>query len=287
MPSGNFNGLRVLALESRRAQEIAKLIRTWGGEPMVAPSVREVPLQSNPEAEEFVHKLRDNQIDMVIFMTGGGVRGLARAVESICPREQLASLLSRTTVIARGPKPIAALREMDVPVALSVPEPNTWHDLLAMLDEKKATFPLAGRRVAVQEYGERHPQLVASLTERGASVTTVWVYEWALPEDTGPLRQAIAAILRGQIHVLLVASSVQIRHLFQVAESLGTQDRLRQALSQVIIVSVGPLTSAELRRRGLNVDIECTRPKMGFLVQEAAEKAGSLLQQRREHSPKT
>ncbi len=39
MPNGNFKGLRVLALESRRAQEIAKLITNCGGVPLVAQSV--------------------------------------------------------------------------------------------------------------------------------------------------------------------------------------------------------------------------------------------------------
>src|SRR5262245_9915464 len=42
-----FAGLRVLALESRRASEIEELIATYGGKPVVAPALREVPLDSN------------------------------------------------------------------------------------------------------------------------------------------------------------------------------------------------------------------------------------------------
>jgi len=41
------------------------------------------------------------------------------------------------------------------------------------------------------------------------------------------------------------------------------------------------LTSEELRGRGLSVDFECSHPKMGFLVQEAAEKDSQLLHQKR------
>ena len=281
MTKGNFKGLRVLALESRRAQEIAKLITNCGGEPLVAQSVLEIPLQSNQEALEFADSLRNGRVDMIIFMTGAGVRALARAVESICPREQLSSLLNKVAVVARGPKPVAALREMGVRISLSVPEPNTWRDLLAMLDEKIDAFPLQGRRVAVQEYGVSNPELSAGLEERGAGVTPVRIYGWALPEDISPLQQAITAIIRGEVHVMLVASSVQVRHLFQVAESMNVQNALHQALARVVIVSIGPLTSEEVRGRGLNVDIECTHPKMGFLVQEAAEKSAALLQQKR------
>ena len=45
--SSDFHGLRVLALESRRATEVASVIATYGGTPLVAPSLREVPLESD------------------------------------------------------------------------------------------------------------------------------------------------------------------------------------------------------------------------------------------------
>ena len=285
MTKPSFNGLFVLALESRRAREIAKLIDNLGGVPIVAPSVREVALDSNQEALEFAHNLAAGLVDMVIFTTGVGVRALVSAIESVCSREQLAGRLNDVIVVARGPKPTAALVDLGVRVSLTVPEPNTWRELLANLDENKETLPLAGRRVAVQEYGVTNPELSAGLAERGAIVTLVNVYHWALPENLAPLEQAIESILRGDVHVLLVASSVQIRHLFEVAERMKKADLLHEALSGVVITSVGPLTSEELRGRGLSVDIECTHPKMGFLVQEAAERAPELLKSKRPHSP--
>ena len=277
MPRGSFNGLCVLALESRRAREIAKLIENLGGVPIVAPSVREVALDSNQEALAFARNLFAGLVDMVIFTTGVGVKALASAIESVCSREELACRLNDVVIVARGPKPTAALRELGVTVSLTVPEPNTWRELLVILDKNKATCPVAGRRVAVQEYGVTNPELSAGLTERGAIVTLVSVYQWALPEDIAPLERAIDSIIRGDVHVLLVASSVQIRHLIEVAERTQKSQVLHKALSRVVITSIGPLTSEELRGRGLGVDIECTHPKMGFLVQEAAEKAPNLL----------
>jgi uroporphyrinogen-III synthase len=284
MPTGSFNGLSVLALESRRAREIARLIENLGGVPIVAPSVREVALESNQEALEFVRNLSAGLVDVVIFTTGVGVKALASAIESICSSEELARRLNDVVVVARGPKPIAALKELGVSVSLTVPEPNTWRELLAILDQNKENFPVAGRRVAVQEYGVSNPELSAGLKERGAIVTLVNVYQWALPEDLAPLEQAIESVIRGDVHVLLVASSVQIRHLFEVAERMKKADLLHEALSRVVITSIGPLTSEEIRGRGLSVDIECTHPKMGFLAQEAAEKAPELLKTKRLHS---
>jgi uroporphyrinogen-III synthase len=288
MTTITFGGLCVLALESRRAREIAKLIANLGGVPMVAPSVREVPLESNQEALEFVRKLAAGQVDIVIFTTGVGVKALASAVEKVCSRDELSRYLNEVVVVARGPKPTAALRELGVRVSIAVPEPNTWRDLLATLDQGKDTFPVSGRRIAIQEYGVTNPELSAGLEQRGALVTLVNVYQWALPEDLGPLENAVESIIGGDVHVLLVASSVQIRHLFEVAGRMAKKEALHQALDRVVITSVGPLTSEELRSRGLSVDIECTRPKMGFLVQEAAEKSAEILRQKRGmHSART
>jgi len=284
MTAGSFNGLTVLALESRRSREIAKLIENVSGVPIVAPSVREIALDSNPGALDFAHNLSAGLVDMVIFTTGVGVRTLVSAVQSVCSREKLARRLNDIVVVARGPKPTAALRELGVRVSLTVPEPNTWRDLLTVLDKNKDSLPLNNRRVAVQEYGVTNPELSEGLLDRGATVTLVNVYQWALPEDLVPLERAIQSIIEGKIHVLLVTSSVQIRHLFEVADRLKKVDALSRAFARVVVASIGPLTSEELRSRGLSVDIECSHPKMGFLVQEAAEKALGILASKRSHS---
>lgn len=285
MAKSTFEGLCVLALESRRAREMAKLIANFDGVPMVAPSVREIPLESNQEALEFARKLAAGQFDMVIFTTGAGVRALAAAVQNEFSAAELSRYLNLVAVVARGPKPVAVLRELGVRVSLSVPEPNTWRDLLTLLDERRGAFPLAGCRIAVQEYGVTNPELFAGLEKRGAMVTPVNVYQWALPEDLTPLQKAVESVINGDVHVLLVASSVQIRHLFTVAERMAKVQALHESLARVVIASIGPMTSEELRRRSLKVDIECTHPKIGILVQEAAEQAPRLLNRKRSLHP--
>ena len=87
-PMNSFDGLRVLALESRRAAELAKLITTYGGKPIVAPSMREVPLESNTEALAFARTLLAGEIDMVIFLTGVGTRALLSVVETAHKRDE-------------------------------------------------------------------------------------------------------------------------------------------------------------------------------------------------------
>lgn len=277
MPTASFAGLRVLSLESRRAREIAQLIINNGGQPTVAPSTREVASESNPVELQFAASLLQDQFAMVIFLTGVGTRALVQAVEPVCSREQFVAALSRTIVVARGPKPVAVLRELGVPIALTVPEPNTWREILQVLDQNADKFLLKGRRVAVQEHGVPSHELYAGLKERGAEVFPVHVYQWALPEDTGPLRQAILSVTSNQIDVAMFTSSVQIHHLLQIAQEMNLREDLVRALNRSMIASIGPLTSQTLREHGITVDLEPTHPKMGFLVKEAAEQSAALL----------
>lgn len=280
-PKKGFAGLRVLSLESRRGPEMAKLIAANGGVPTVAPSMREVPLEKNTEALAFAGKLFDGEVDMVIFLTGVGTRALARVVETIHPLDRYLAALRRIPVVARGPKPVAVLREWNVPIAVTAPEPNTWRELLRALDENAAAFPLEGRRVAVQEYGISNGNLLAGLAERGAQVTSVPIYEWALPEDTGPLRAAITAIARGEIDVILFTTATQADHLLQIAAQHKEETPLRAALPQMVVASIGPTTSERLREYGIEPDMEPSHPKMGFLVGEAAQRSAEILNRKR------
>ena len=285
METGNsskgFAGLRVLSLESRRGPEMAKLIANQGGEAVIAPSMREIPLESNTEAMEFGRKLLAGGFDMVIFLTGVGTRALARVVETIHPLDQYLAELRKIAVVARGPKPVAVLKEWNVPIALTAPEPNTWRELLRALDENAVAFPLKGRRVAVQEYGVPNTELIAGLAARGAQVTTVPVYEWALPADTRPLRSAIAAIARNEIDVILFTTATQADHLLKIAAEMNEEDALRRALSRMLVASIGPTTSERLREFGIAPDMEPTHPKMGYLVSETARRSAEILRIKR------
>ena len=265
MPGDGFGGLRVLSLESRRAKEMGQLIANNGGQPVIAPSTREVPEGPNEDELKFAADLQQDKFGAVIFLTG-------EAIESVCPREKFVAALSRTKVVARGPKPVAVLREFGVPLTLAVPEPNTWRELVQALDENSDKVPLRGQLVAVQEYGIPIPDLYKDLTERGATVFPVHVYKWEPPEDTAPLRNAISALSRGEIDVVMFTSSIQIHHLFRFAEEMKLRDKLVQGLQRAVIASIGPMTSSTLGEFGIGVDMEPSHPKMGFLVKEAAER---------------
>lgn len=244
--------------------------------------MREVPLESNAEAIAFADALERDGFDAVILLTGVGTRALVAVVERVRgSRDAFVQALRRTKVVARGPKPVAVLRELDVPLWLTAPEPNTWREVLSALDGKQQELSLAGKRVAVQEYGASNPDLLEGLETRGALVTRVPVYQWALPDDLEPLKAGVQAVLDTRIDVVLFTTATQVVHLLQVAETMGHRDALVRGLGGCVIGSIGPTTSEELRERGIQPDFEPVHPKMGFLVREAAEKSAEILRQKR------
>ena len=214
----------------------------------------------------------------------GSKRALAGVAETLGPREEYAAALRRVRVVARGPKPVAALRELGVTPNVSAPEPNTWRELLHALDAEAASQPTRGLRIAVQEYGVASEELLAGLQERDARVTRVPVYRWALPVDIAPLQAAVRALAREEIDVVLFTTSIQVSHLLQIASEMSQEVPLRTGLRRCAIASIGPTTSEELRSHGLEADLEPSHPKMGFLVKEAAERSAEILWRKRGQS---
>jgi uroporphyrinogen-III synthase len=268
----SFAGLRVLSLESRRARDMEALIVRHGGVPLVAPSVRERAAGDHGAAVRFVEQLESGDYDMVICMTGVGLSFLKEVIAARMPLERLSAALRRATILSRGPKPVAVLRSLDVPVGIVVPEPNTWREIV------EAVRPRAERRIALLEYGRPNLSMNEALASLGAQTTQVALYRWEMPEDLGPLREAVRRLASRQIDVVLFTSSIQLDHLFEAARELRLEQAVQSALAEdVAIASVGPVMTATLEARGLAPAIVPLRPRMASLVKAAAAQAACWL----------
>ncbi|MGB6192633.1 MAG: uroporphyrinogen-III synthase, partial [Terracidiphilus sp.] len=241
MSAANFDGLRVLSLESRRSVEVAKLIRTYGGEPLTAPAMREISLESNEPVFEFVEALMHGAFDLVIFTTGVGVRALVKIAAEHYDRETFLAALRSIKIAARGPKSSSALRELQIPITVVAPEPFTWRSLMSALEATLGTS-LEGMKIAVQEYGTSNPELLTALAEKSVSITRLLVYQWALPEDLQPLREAVLALAHGHVDVVLFMNAGQVAHLFLIAERMGYSEALYEGFRSTVIASIGPST---------------------------------------------
>jgi len=259
--------MRVLALESRRAVETAELIRRQGGDPFIAPAMREVPIGENSRVFRFADRLFAGEFEMMIFLTGVGARQLNRILSERYGETAFADALRKIAVVARGPKPLAFLREMGITPSVVAPEPNTWRELVRVIGGCNE------RRIALQEYGRDNAELLEALRARGAEVTTVRVYQYGLPLDPEPLREAARRLAAGEFRAVLFTSAVQIEHLAQVAREQGVEQPMLEALRRCLIGSIGPTTTEALQEFEIQPTFEPSHPKLGILVKEAAERA--------------
>lgn len=276
--TANFNGLRVLSLESRMAAPMGKLIEKFGGVPHLAPSLKEVPLEDNREAFRILERLEAGEFDLAILMTGVGLKYLIKLWEKRFSKDRILAAFEKTKVVVRGPKPTQVCKINQIPIAVTVPPPNTWQEILQILSDENL---LAGKKAALFEYGMTDSHFIKELEGHGAEVSPLKIYQWALPDDTTPLRSALQAILAGKIDLLLQTSAVQIDHLLRVTQDVGEELQLRRALARVGIFSIGPTTTAHLRERQIFPDVEVFPNKKEILVEEAAHQGHEILKKKR------
>lgn len=255
---------QICTFESRRAEEMKSLIERFGGSAVVAPSMQEVPIETNQPALQAIQQIIDGNVDWLVLLTGVGTDAMLELARSQNLETALLDAMSRVPLLIRGPKPAAVLKRLELKYRLKAPEPNTWRELLAAMDE--AEISVADQTVAVQEYGIPNKELYDGLKQRGAKVLPVPVYRWALPDNLEPLQQAIQQTVAGELDALVFTSAQQVRHVLQVADQMQQRDAWLEAASLQVIASIGPTCSETLQEVGLPVTFEACPPKMGPLV---------------------
>jgi uroporphyrinogen-III synthase len=272
-----FGGLRVLSLESRRSAEIETLIRRQGGDPFVAPSVKEKALdEQHTDAFRMLRGLEEGAFELLVLMTGVGLKFWRDVVAARFSVKRADEALKKVTLLARGPKPSAVLRSAGLAPDITIPEPNTWHEIVDAISTRSE------RRIGIQEYGRPNPEFIVALQQIGAQVDAFALYRWELPEDLGPLREAVRRLASRDVDVVLFTSSIQLEHLLHVAEEQQMREQVLDTLRRDVVVgSIGPIMTEGLAGSGLKPDLIPLSPKMGALVLEAAEQSRSLLAEKR------
>ena len=277
-PTPDFRGLSIAALESRRADDLRRMIEKYNGRPAVSPSMREVPIDPNRDAIDFAHQVMTGEISVVVLMTGVGLRYLVKSIERHVDLQRFLNSLSDIVTVCRGPKPVAAMKEFGLKPTHRVPAPNTWRELLQTVDSH---VPVANQVVGLQEYGVSNASLIAGLEARGAEVRPIQVYNWDFPEDTAALESNVRELADCKHDALLLTSAHQMVNLFRMAERLRLADQLRDGLHRTMIASIGPTTTSMLEELDVHVDMEPEHPKMGHLVTEAATRGVDIITSRR------
>jgi uroporphyrinogen-III synthase len=257
----------IAILEHRFTKEFSTLLERLGGNVYACPLLEEKPVENRAELEDFVRQAASGNLDAMIFLTGVGARFLISAAESIGLKNDFLNALGKMTIVVRGPKPVAALRQFGVRVDVTPDNPTTEGVIEAL-----RARDLQGRRVGVQLYGTPNPQLVSALEAKGANVTPVQVYAYGAAADSSSVNALITKILNHEFQAIAFTSAPQIRMLFEFAQQLGNAAALAATLKKdVVVASIGEVTSRALEEQGLTAKIVPQQSKMGALAQAVGD----------------
>jgi uroporphyrinogen-III synthase len=270
--SDGLGGKRIALLESRLADALAALVRKNGGEPVCVPSVRELRRDVRPELAKLLDSLAGEAVPVFVFSTGVGVAALFDEARTAGRDKELREAIRRGISVCRGPKPVAALARESLTASVLAQSPFTTVELTAAL----GGLDLKSRMVVLLHYGERNEPLVETLRSRGVRLHELLLYEWALPEDVGPLARLVDELVAGRFAAAAFTSQIQARHLMQVAERAGKGEALRAALGSLVVAAVGPTCAHALEELGVKPQVVPQNPKMGAMLAALVDRLASV-----------
>ena len=261
-------GLRVGILQSRDAHHLSKQLKVRGAHVISAPVLREQPTDCSREIAHLIDALTAKNIHVCVLQTGVGVDALFKKAALLGREKELRDGLNRSTCVARGPKPIGALRKRGVTNYRQIASPYTTYELIDSLCD----IELADSNVAVIHYGERNEKLTGLLATLSNTVFELFVYRWELPENLDLISDLIDEVLGGKVDVIAFTSQIQVRHLMAIADQLGVKHGLTNAIKNTTVAAIGPTCATALRRMGVTPDIVPEHPKMGHMVREISKR---------------
>lgn len=239
-----LSGLTVAVTRARaQASGLAARLRELGAEAVETPAIRIEPLDGPaPELERY---------DLICLTSPNGVRLLFDRLE-VAGRD--ARAFSGARLAAIGPGTAAALSEHGL-IADVVPEQFVAEGLVEALADVPVARALVARAVQARDV------LPDALRARGAEVDVLALYETVAE----PMADAELARV-GRADYVTFTSSSTVRFFFDsIGDGLTGQTRL---------ASIGPVTSASLRERGYEPDVEAERHDIDGLIEALVSDAG-------------
>ncbi|HLJ96710.1 MAG TPA: uroporphyrinogen-III synthase [Gemmataceae bacterium] len=258
-----LEGCTVALAEGRQLEELAQMLEREGATALRCPMVSILDAPDAAPVLAWLRELIAGRFDCVVLMTGEALRRLLGFAERARLRDQFVAALGKTRTVTRGPKPVQALKQVDLTPTKIAAAPTT-DGVIATLRKE----PLQGWTVGVTLYGEPNPTLVEFLEQAGAHVHTVLPYVYAPATDGNRVGQLIERMGRGEVDVVVFTSSPQVDRLYEVAGERGLQGVLQQGMQRTRVAAVGPVVAENVRQKGARVDI-C--PEQGFVMKNLVQ----------------
>ncbi len=244
---------RVVALaEGRQLEDLSQLLAKEQAQVWRCPLIG---IHDNPDEAPircWLNDLISGRFHLVILLTGEGLRRLTGFAERWSMKEAMVRALGHSHILVRGPKPVQALRELQLSPTWISRKPTT-----AGVIETLQSISLAGTVVGVQLYDRANDDLVQFLTQAGAEPVAVLPYVYAPASETERVVDLLIQISAGKVDAVIFTSAPQVDRLYEVI----AERQLQVDWSKTRVAAVGPVVADALRRQGAPVHV-C--PEQGF-----------------------
>ena len=238
-----FAGRRIVVTRAReQASGVLSALRAAGAEAISLPTIAFAPPAEWAPLDAALARLAE--YDGLIFTSANGVRAFFRRGQALglAPARP-----ARAWLCAIGPATAAALAEQGWRADI-IPADYVAEGVAAALAGRE----LRGRRILLPRAAAARDALTRALAAAGAEVDVVAAYRTELPARArAQARRLFPAGPGPRPDTVLFTSSSTAENL---ARLLG--EDYRERLAGVLLASIGPVTSATLRRLGLEAGIE-------------------------------
>jgi uroporphyrinogen-III synthase len=260
-------GLTVGITADRRSDDQAILLERLGFEVVRGPTLGTLIGPDDDTLRRVTAQLIDRPPDYLLADTGIGIRSWLEAASSWGLEQDLLEALGRARIAVRGPKAAGAVRSAGLETWWKAPSEQLAAVVDRLLEER-----LEGSRIAVQLHGEDDPRTVATLTAAGATVVSVPIYRWTVPDDSQPALRLIELAIEGGLDAVTFTSAPAVHGLVALARGAGVDDELVAALNgDILVACVGPVCSAAARQEGIDSPVHPQHWRLGSLVRLVEE----------------
>jgi uroporphyrinogen III methyltransferase/synthase len=255
-------GRTVVVTRSReQASALTERLEELGAEALEFPTIQVVEPEDWRPVDEVVRRVGD--YDWIVFTSVNGVEAFFDRLEQV---DLDARALARAQVAAIGPATAARCIDRGVRPDY-VPEEYRAEGVLEGFLERGVG---AGTKVLLPRALEAREVLPETLRERGATVDVVAVYRTVLGSGGGSVLERLS---EGEVDVVTFTSSSTVRNFVELAKGGGLD--LAAAMKDVLVASIGPITSDTCRELGLTVGVEADEFTIPGLVQAVLEALGA------------
>jgi uroporphyrinogen-III synthase len=282
----SLSGVTVAITSSRRASELASLVRKFGGIPYIAPTIGIKNNNAlNSECIKFIETIRNERMQFFVFMTGVGVFNLFQNIQKLDHLDTVIEKLRDTVVIARSNKPAMELKKFGIRTNL-VPDINTIEGILNLL----GNFDIKNKNIGILWHGDYSHSFREKLESLGSKVFEFSSYSYAtslgktnaamlkemgydyVPPSEEKIGRLIEDIMEGTIDTITFTSPPAVKEFFEFAKRNNQIHALKERLNHnLLVVSIGPSTSKMLATFHVLVDVMPTTYRMGPMVKELAD----------------